>query len=559
MMDFNLVIGGEAGQGLNTLEAILSKAFFRQGFHLFSSQDYMSRIRGGHNFMELRLSHSPLAGPTQGIDLLLALNQEALDMHREKVKERGVILFNGEKEEEGILSLDGQKLATSLGNPKVVNTIFIGAIFKLMGLSAEIIEEILASTFKEKILELNLKALEIGSKEVETFFSLEKRKGFQNRILLNGSEAIGLGAALAGVSFYSAYPMTPSTGIMNYLAGKQEEMGLVIEQAEDEIAAIHMALGASYGGIRAMTGTSGGGFSLMNEALGLAGITEIPLVIANVQRPGPATGLPTRTEQGDLLFVIHSSQGEFPLYVTAPRDAEDAFYQAFRSFAITEKYQLPVILLSDQFLADSSKDVEAFPIEELKNQRFLVTKDQLEGEYKRYEITPDGISKRAYPGQFPGEVVLVDSDEHDERGHIIESANLRKAMVDKRARKIERLKEEDLKEPLFLGDEEMDLLILCWGSTYGPLKEALRLLWEENYKVGLLSFNDLWPLPLKELVKRKSSAKTIITVENNSTAQLSQLIKSQMTIEIEGHILKYDGRPFYGDELKARITREVLS
>lgn len=557
-MDFNLVIGGEAGQGLNTLEIILSKAFFRQGYHLYSSKDYMSRIRGGHNFMELRISHRPLSGPTQSIDLLLALNQETLELHRDRVKDTGMILFNGERREEGILSIEAQKLATSLGEPRVVNTIFTGAILKVMGLKTIEVEKILSSTFKGRVLEQNLKALELGSKEVETLFSLHEGERREDGILINGSEAIGLGATLAGVSFYSGYPMTPSTGIMNYLAGKQEEMGLVVEQAEDEIAAINMALGASYGGVRAMTGTSGGGFSLMNEALGLAGMTETPLVIANVQRPGPATGLPTRTEQGDLLFVIHSSQGEFPLYVIAPRDAEDAFYQSFRSFAIAEKYQLPVVLLSDQFLADSAMDLEAFPLEDLKNERYFVSQGGYEGEYRRYKMTPDGISPRAYPGQLQGEVVLVDSDEHDERGHIIEDGALREAMVNKRAKKIERLKREDLREPLFLGDEEMELLMVCWGSTYGPLKEALYLLKREGIRVGLLSFNDLWPLPLKELHKRRLMAKRVITVENNSTAQLAQLIKSQTTIEFQGHILKYNGRPFYGDELFTRISKEVL-
>lgn len=558
-MDFNLVIGGEAGQGLNTLEAVLTKVLFRNGYHLFCSKDYMSRIRGGHNFVELRISTTPKRGPSQGIHLLLALNEKTLALHRERVRESGMILFNGEREEEGILSIAAERMAESLGEKRVVNTIFIGALLKMMGLGRAEVEEIFASTWKDPILSLNLKALEAGYEEVERVFSLSEREIFHDRIMLSGNEAIGLGAALAGVSFYSAYPMTPSTGIMNYLSSKQEDLGLVVEQAEDEIGAINMALGASYGGVRAMTGTSGGGFSLMNEGLGLAGITETPLVIANVQRPGPATGLPTRTEQGDLLFVINSSQGEFPLHVIAPRDAEDAFYQTFRAFNLADKYQLPVVLLSDQFLADSLIDSKQFSLEELENNRYFVEEGDYQDHYRRYQITEDGISPRAYPGQILGEVVLVDSDEHDSQGFIIEDADQRKAMVDKRARKLEKLKKEDTLEPIYEGGEEVDLLILCWGSTYGPLKEALQLLTEEGILAGLLSFNHLWPLPLKELEKRKGMSPLMITVENNSTAQLAQLIKSQLSIEFQGHILKYDGRPFYGEELYTRITQEVLS
>ncbi|HKL74543.1 MAG TPA: 2-oxoacid:acceptor oxidoreductase subunit alpha, partial [Halanaerobiales bacterium] len=344
----------------------------------------------------------------------------------------------------------------------------------------------------------------------------------------------------------------------NYIAGKQDELGLVVEQAEDEIAAINMALGASYGGIRAMTGTSGGGFALMAEAVGLAGITETPLVIAEVQRPGPATGLPTRTEQGDLLFAINVSQGEFPLMVMAPRDHEDAFYQTFRAHNLAEKYQIPVVILSDQYLADSTVSIPEYDFSDLEINRHLVQEKSGESEeYNRYEVTEDGISPRAYPGLLEGEVVLADSDEHDKHGYIVEDGNKRIEMADKRMKKLDKLISEDLLEPEYYGEKEIDYLFLSWGSTYGVLKETIDLLNEDGIDAGVLSFNDIWPLPQKELEKWVDKDIELIDVENNSTAQFAKLLRSETSIEVDNKILKYDGRPFTADEVYNRFKSEV--
>jgi 2-oxoglutarate ferredoxin oxidoreductase subunit alpha len=382
----------------------------------------------------------------------------------------------------------------------------------------------------------------------------------KEQLFINGNEAIGLGAVIAGVKYYTAYPMSPSTGIMNYIAGKQDELGIVVEQAEDEIGAINMALGASYGGIRTMTGTSGGGLALMAETVGLAGITETPLVIAEVQRPGPATGLPTRTEQGDLQFAINISQGEFPLLVLGPRDQEDAFYQSFRAHNLADKYQIPVIILSDQFLADSAKNVDKFDLDQLEVNRHLISDQEAEDitQYDRYKLTKDGISPRAYPGQIPGEVVLVDSDEHNQHGNIIEDAETRIEMVEKRMRKIDKLIEEDLKEPKFKGDDEIDYLLVGWGSTYGPLKEAKKLLNKDGFKVGCLSFSDLYPLPQEKLNKWSERDVEITVIENNATGQFARLITGETGIEINSNILKYDGRSFSGDEIYQRFKEEVI-
>ncbi|GAB6098774.1 2-oxoacid:acceptor oxidoreductase subunit alpha [Halanaerocella petrolearia] len=562
-MDLNLVIGGEAGQGLKTIEHILSKSLFRLGFHIYSSKDYMSRVRGGHNFMSIRISDQEVFGPAEREDILIALNEETIERHKDKVDANGFILYDGEVDikEKEMLSIPAKKIARKVGNSKTANTVFVGAVFKLLGLQLEIVKEVIEEQFadKEEVQEVNLQALEKGYQAVDSKFELIAPSNQKERVLINGNQAVGLGAVTAGVQFYSAYPMTPSTGVMNYIASKENQLGIAVEQAEDELAAIMMALGASYSGVRTMTGTSGGGFSLMNESLGFAGIAELPLVIAEVQRPGPATGLPTRTEQGDLSFVVNASQGDFPLMVIAPRDVEDAFYQTFRAFNLAEKYQLPVVVLTDQFLADSSKDITEFDFESLKIESGFISDKEAQNitDYKRYEFTANGISPMAYPGQIPDEVVVVDSDEHDEKGHIIEKAQTRTQMVDKRAKKLDNLAAEDLKEPEYIGEDEVDYLLICWGSTFGPLMEAKELLDKDGYQVGILSFSDVWPLPAARLEDLVTGSQELVVVEGNSTGQFARLIQGETNISIDHKLLKYDGRPFTGQEIYRRIRKEV--
>jgi 2-oxoglutarate ferredoxin oxidoreductase subunit alpha len=376
-----------------------------------------------------------------------------------------------------------------------------------------------------------------------------------SKILINGNQAIALGALAAGCKFYSAYPMTPSTSIMNYLASKMDEAKVVVEQAEDEIAAINMAIGASYAGVRAMTGSSGGGFALKVEALGLSGMMEIPLVIAEVQRPGPTTGFPTRTEQSDLKFVISSSQGEFPRMVIAVRSPEDAFYQTVRAFNLADKYQIPVIIMSDQYLADYTKTVEPFDFSKVKIERCLADGNSYaEKKYNRYEVTENGVSPRLIPGKYPECPVCVDSDEHDETGHITEEAAVRVAMVDKRMRKLDYLKEE-LLEPEFIGNENPDILIVAWGSLYGPVKEALEMLngkGETNYSA--LVFGDIWPLPVKKIEEYSRKAKKLINVEQNATGQLASVICEVTGIKCSQSVLKYDGRPISSKEIFEKIS-----
>jgi 2-oxoglutarate ferredoxin oxidoreductase subunit alpha len=371
-------------------------------------------------------------------------------------------------------------------------------------------------------------------------------------LLISGSKAMALGAIAAGLRFYSAYPMSPATPLMEALASEADDAGLVVEQAEDEIAAINMALGASFAGARAMTGTSGGGFSLMVEALGLAGMAEIPLVIVDVQRPGPATGLPTRTEQSDLSFAISASQGEFPRVVMSVRNAEDAFYQTMRAFDLAERYQIPIIILSDQYVGDSSWTVASLNPARVS---VAVVGDEVaqDGEYLRYRDTQNGISPRLIPG-ISDQVVAIDSDEHDEAGHITESADVRKQMVDKRMRKFEGIK-QDMQEPSFIGDEKFKVLLIGWGSMWAPLAEAVGLLNKKECSRGYaaLVFGDVYPLPQRVLLEKSQAAERIIDVEQNATGQLADLIRRESGICCDERILKYDGRQFCGEEIAKRI------
>ena len=558
-MKKNILIGGEAGQGLQTIASILGKTLFREGYEVFTTKNYMSRVRGGHNFIKIRFGNEEITASAKELDLIVALNQESIDKHKENLKKDGIILSEEETKKNENIKIDAKARAADI-NPKGKNTVFIGAILKLFGLELDKCKNVITENFskKKEVIEDNHKLLKAGYESVEMKEEAIKVEQNEERIYIDGNTAVGYGAVSAGIKYYSAYPMSPSTGIMNYIAGKQKELGLVVEQAEDEIAAINMALGASYGGIRAMTGTSGGGFALMAEAVGLAGITETPLVIAEVQRPGPATGLPTRTEQGDLLFAVNVSQGEFPLMVMAPRDHEDAFYQTFRAHNLAEKYQIPVVILSDQYLADATASIEEYDFSDLEINRHLVNAASKDSKsYNRYELSEDGISPRAYPGLLEDEIVLADSDEHDKHGYIVEDSKKRVEMADKRMKKLDKLRKEDLLEPDYYGEKDIDYLFLSWGSTYGVLKETIDLLKKDGINAGVLSFNDIWPLPQKELENWAGKDIKLIDVENNATAQFAKLLRAETGIEVNNKILKYDGRPFTADEVYKRFKSEV--
>ncbi|HON72560.1 MAG TPA: 2-oxoacid:acceptor oxidoreductase subunit alpha, partial [bacterium] len=543
-MDIKIVIGGEAGQGIQTISNIMSKFFLRSGYYVFTEQSYQSRIRGGHNFTQVRVSSEPVSSPDDGIDILVALNRETVDIHSSETG--GIIIYDNEliKDLSGdkLFGVPLQKIAIEKTQNKLaVNSVACGVLAGLLDGDISILERLMREQFKDPdIGEKNVLAVrsgyEIGKSNRTLPFKITplSQKG---RLLIDGGSAVGFGAIVAGCRFLSAYPMTPGTAVMNFLAGHSKRFNIVVEQAEDEIAAINMVLGASFAGVRSMVTTSGGGFALMVEGLSLAGMTETPCVIHIGQRPGPATGLPTRTEQGELLFVINAGHGEFPRYITAPRDAEDAFYKTIKAFNLADKYQIPSIILTDQFLIDSMTTIDSLDVKDIKIERHIVTEP--DNNYARHLLTSSGISPRALPGT-EGILVITDSDEHDEEGHITEDLEIRKNMVEKRLKRGEYLK-EDVEEPVFFGDKDSSIVLTGWGSTYGILKEAVNRLTKEGISVSLLHFSDVYPLPDKTLNSLRD--KRFISVENNATGQLAQLIRRETGINITEKILKYNGRP----------------
>lgn len=550
---YNLLIGGEAGQGIETTVAMLEKFLKKSGYFVYTTRDFMSRVRGGHNFSIVRFADKAINSHSNVLDGIVALNDETISIHKDKLKDNGFILCDTsiKTDNSRAIRLNMNEMAKDIGNPRVSGSIAIGVILKLFGEGVDAAEEVMNTSLREEYIKINIEAIEKGYNSVESKFP--KLQGdFEDYMLISGNDALALGAIAAGLNFYSAYPMSPSTSIMEYLASKSKETGVVVEQAEDEIAASNMAIGASYAGAKAMTGTSGGGLSLMVESIGLAGIAEIPVVLVDVQRPGPATGLPTRTEQSDLKFVISASQGEFPRMVIAVRNQEDAFYQTARALNMAEKYQIPVIILSDQYLADGTSTVKPFDLTKITVEKPSNTED-ISGEYLRYRYTEDGISPRLIPGKTK-HLVAIDSDEHNERGWITESAKTRTQMVDKRMKKLEKL-EEELQEPIFVGEKDCQTLFVGWGSTYGPITEAIESLNNtDKNKYGALIFGDIYPLPRKKLEEVSNTAKHIINIEQNATGQLAGLIREVTGITCNSSILKYDGRQITGEE----IVDEVL-
>jgi len=566
-MEVNILVGGAAGQGMETIMNLLGKALVREGCELIYTKDYMSRVRGGHNFSCLRITSDTPWTTVESIDIMVALNEETYFLHRDNLVFSGRVIFDPnlfslpEKENRGV-PVELQKLAEEAGGKVMANTVAVGALLVLMGLQTSTVEILLKDIFadKEGVADKNIAALKAGFEAAAQFcstcFDLPPRNKDAKKLFIDGSQVLGMAALASGCRFLSAYPMTPSTGIMNYLAGKSKNYPVVVEQAEDEIAAINMAIGASYAGVRALTCTSGGGFSLMVEGVSLAGMTETPLVIVIAMRPGPATGLPTRTEQADLEFVIHSGHGEFPRAVLSATSHEDAFYRLNKAFELADRYQTPVFFLSDQNFADTHRSVEPFDFGRMKYNRFIAEENGYEKPYKRYRITESGISPRALPGQFENEVVLVDSDEHDENGNIIEDASTRRSMVEKRMRKLKALAEE-MDEPDLYGDPNPELLLIGWGSTYGVLREVVDMLALLETKTAMLHFSDIWPLPQKRLKKLFPGVKRSYCIENNACGQLSALIRRETGLSIDSLILKYDGRPFMPHEIVEEVKNDL--
>jgi len=566
-MDVNILVGGAAGQGMDTVMNLLGKALVREGYSLIYTKDYMSRVRGGHNFSRLRISPGNPWTNVEAIDIIVALNEETFKLHSSNLSPSGRIIFDPElfdlpEDEDRGIPVKLRSLAKEAGGAIMANTVAVGALLVLIGLGTTGVEKLLAETFagKEGVAEENVKALKAGFNAAERYcsvcFTLPPKGEEKKKLFIDGNQVLGMAALASGCRFLSAYPVTPSTGIMNYLAAKSDQYPVIVEQAEDEIGAVNMAMGASYAGVRSLTCTSGGGFSLMVEGLSLAGMTETPLVIIVAMRPGPATGLPTRTEQGDLEFVIHAGHGEFPRAVLSATSHEDAFYRLNKAFELADRYQTPVIFLSDQNFADTHRAVDPFDFDRLSYNRYIAGEGEIEKPYKRYRLTENGISPRVIPGQLEGETVLVDSDEHDEKGNIIEDAATRRLMADKRMRKMAMLA-EDMDEPDLYGDPHPELLLIGWGSTYGVLREAVDTLSALGKKTAMLQFTDIWPLPQKRIKNLFPQVEKVLCVENNATGQLASLIHRETGLAVNGKIIKYDGRSFLPREIVKEVDKYV--
>jgi 2-oxoglutarate/2-oxoacid ferredoxin oxidoreductase subunit alpha len=573
-MDYTILIGGEAGQGLQTIGAALAKVMSRQGYHVFTHQDYMSRIRGGHNYYQIRVAEKPLRASTDRIHILVALDRDTITIHQPALVEYGIVLYDPEEAGEEFakdrfMPTPFIRLAEESGGKKIMaNSVAIGAVLGLFGLGPEFMREVLADFLGNKddeIVRGNLLAVKAGHDHIRQHcktlqhFTVCHSAG-DRMMLINGTLAVAAGALMSGCKFYSAYPMTPSTGIMVYLAGKAAEYNIVVEQAEDEISAINMALGASYAGVRAMTGTSGGGFALMTEGLSLAGMTETPIVIAEGQRPGPATGLPTRTEQGDLSFVIHAGHGEFPRVVLTPGSPEQAFFAANKAFDLAEKYQIPVFIMFDQYLADTEWTYSGFDSEKLVFEDYRLRRKALQGiaDYKRYAYTDSGISPLAVPGDST-HLVVVDSDEHDEEGHIIEDAATRVNMVRKRLFAKRARLQAEIALPDLYGDRQPRIVLLGFGSTFGPMKEVVDEL-AGTYPIAMLHFSEVYPFPAIEehhFLEMLQAAELTICIENNATGQFQRLLRAETGFLCRARINRYDGRPFTLDSLLQQVREQI--
>lgn len=568
-MDITIRIGGEAGQGLQFIGSTLAKIFSRNGLHVFTHQDYMSRIRGGHNFYQIRVSDTSVRASREKVDILLALDEATIQNHQAALGPSGLIIYDAamtgqEHGESYFRHIPFLELTEKLGVARITaNSAAVGAILGGLNLKLDFFSETVRIALGKKGDELIASNLEVARQGWEYArrnnwpatlkFSAASRPGF---MLINGNQAIGYGALVSGCKFFSAYPMTPSTGVMIYLASKAKAHNLIVEQAEDEIAAINMALGASFGGARSMTGTSGGGFALMAEGLSLAGMTELPIVIAEVQRPGPATGLPTRTEQGDLLFVLHCGHGEFPKVLFTPGTPEQLILLTNKAFELAEKYQIPVIVQSDQFLADSEWTYEQIDVSSLRYHNYRDHSETHGGEdYKRYAFNETGVSPLALPG-FSKRLVVVDSDEHDEEGHIVEDAETRVRMVEKRLMQKMPALQNEILPPESYGHQHPKVLLVGYGSTYGIMREAVDRLMEK-VEIALLHFSELWPFPspdqldFNEIVSRADLA---ICVENNATGQFARLIRSETGFLFKESIRKFDGRPFLVESFLGEVN-----
>ncbi len=551
-MDINIRIAGEAGQGLVVVGNMLVAAAAAAGLHVFSGKSYMSRIRGGLNWCDLRFADCELFGLKERPDLLLALNETALELLREHIAADAVILFDGKDERPQTLTVDFTGLARESGGIDVMsNTVAAGTIWGMLKYPLEFLENFLRKEFagRDEIIGKNLACAAAGYRKGLTLPANlpAPQPVHAPATVVTGAATIGLSAATSGVKFATAYPMTPGTATLNWLAAAADRYGIVVEQAEDEIAAVNMLCGAVYAGVPSMTTTSGGGFALMAEGLALAGMMELPVFILVAQRPGPATGMPTRTAQEDLKFMINAGHGEFPRVVYAPGTHRQCYDLTRIALENAHRFQVPALMLTDQYLQDAEMNMAMPDAGYRPIDRGLVDGDP--ETYVRYADTPDGVSPRAIPGH--GVAVVSDSDEHDEAGHLTEDFSVRIRQQEKRLRKKTGLLESFVMPEIY-GPEDADTALVCWGSTYGACREYVDVM-NSGGKFAMIHFSQVWPLPgdrLKPLLERP---KRLIVVEGNASGQFRSLLREAgITRDMSG-VNRYDGLPITVESLTAEV------
>jgi 2-oxoglutarate/2-oxoacid ferredoxin oxidoreductase subunit alpha len=570
----DLIVAGRAGQGLQVISRTLARMLVRAGYHVFVSQDVMSRIRGGHNSARIRVSNAPVAADGDKAQILVALDPALVERHVPDLKDDAVVVTEAAGDlSEGlnVVRLPLAGLAREHGkDPVMVNAVAVGALLALVGLEPAGLEEMFRDQFASKgedVVKRNVAAAEAGFRAV-----VEDQKRCcphrlagavpGDRLLLSGAEALALGAIAAGVRVVTGYPMSPATPIVEYCFRHAQEAGLIVEQTEDEVSAANLAIGAAFAGARSMVCTAGGGFCLMNEALSLAGMTETPLVLCVGMRPGPATGLATRTEQADLLFSIYAGHGEFPRAVLAPADAGQAFHAAQDAFRIAEKYQTPVIILFDQFMADALWTVERTELKE-DNRQGRQERQVPEGlepySYRRYEVTENGVSPMMLPGT-PEQLVYADSDEHSEEGHIAESAAMRLLMVNKRNAKLAGIRQElEVRNAEVEVDAEVEVetMVFCFGSSRGVVSEACSRLRAVGHRVAMVHLDHVWPFPAEAVIRIVGKGRKVVTVEQNFSGQLAQLLLQECGVRAAGTVRRYDGRQFAVAEVEAALEELI--
>ncbi len=565
--DFAFAIGGAAGQGIATPGDILARIFVRRGLHLYTYNAYQSIIRGGHIFLAVRVSDQPVGNHGDKFDLLLCLNQDTMNRHLPLMGPGSRVLFNSDDVQPGqaaegvqLCPLPVGELTGNSRNKLVQNTVALGAMMHLFGMNFKLLEDALALQFKRKGQEVvgeNVLMARAGFDHAKARFEPfpdPVPEGGNPLAVWAGNEALAMGGAAAGVKFYCAYPMSPSTGVLHWMAQNARELGIMVRQVEDEIGVANMAIGAAHAGCRSMCATSGGGFALMTEAIGSAAMMEIPVVFIDVQRAGPSTGVPTKTEQGDLWQMLGASQGDFERFIVAPRDCLDAFNTVPELFNLVDRCQCPGLILSDLLISEGRFSVDPADINmqptidrgEIINQPGSANGSASGNGYLRYKITESGVSPRAVPG-MEGHVHVVATDEHDENGVLISdeftNPHKRRNMVEKRARKFKDIAGR-IAAPELEGPADADVTLIGWGSTYGVIKEAVEQLQALGISANHVGVKWIVPLHAERLTEIITRAKHTIIVENNYSGQFYRYLRSETGLSVDGHIRKYDGEPF---------------